>query len=77
MRTAVVNGKLITPHRILEGASLVIEDGKITGIVREARPGADRYLDAEGNYVSPGFMDLHTHGGGGHDFMDGTPEAIM
>ena len=47
MRTAVVNGKLITPHRILEGASLVIEDGKITGIVREARPGADRYLDAE------------------------------
>ncbi|MCI8958201.1 MAG: N-acetylglucosamine-6-phosphate deacetylase [Lachnospiraceae bacterium] len=77
MRTAVVNGKLITPHRILEGASLVIEDGKITGIVREARPGADRYLDAEGNYVSPGFIDLHTHGGGGHDFMDGTPEAIM
>lgn len=26
-------------------------------------------------YVSAGFIDIHVHGGGGHDFMDGTPEA--
>ena len=34
-----------------------------------------RVIDGEGRYVSHGFIDIHTHGGGGHDFMDGTREA--
>jgi len=33
-------------------------------------------IDAEGRYVAPGFIDLHIHGGDGHDFMDGTEEAF-
>ena len=33
-------------------------------------------IDAGGLYLSPGFIDIHTHGGGGCDFMDGTLEAI-
>ncbi len=33
-------------------------------------------IDAEGRYVSPGFIDLHVHGGGGADFTDGTMEAF-
>ena len=37
----------------------------------------DEVIDVAGQYISPGFIDLHTHGGGGHDFMDGTPEAII
>ena len=61
----------------MEQASLVMEDGVITGIVKERRPEADCYIDAEGAYVGPGFIDIHTHGGGGYDFMDGTPEAII
>lgn len=76
MTTAVVNGVLITPCRLLEGASLLIEDGIIREIVKGDKPDADLIIDAQGNYVSPGFIDIHTHGGGGHDFMDGTPEAI-
>ncbi len=28
-------------------------------------------------YVAPGFIDMHIHGGGGHDFMDGTVEAFL
>ena len=34
-------------------------------------------INAEGNYVSPGFIDIHVHGGGGYDFMDGTEEAFL
>lgn len=33
-------------------------------------------VDAKGNYVSPGFIDIHIHGTGGHDVMDATPEAL-
>ena len=76
MKTAIINGKIITPHRILDQASLVMEDGVIAGIVRGRKPEADCCIDAEGAYVSPGFIDIHTHGGG-HDFMDGTPDAII
>jgi N-acetylglucosamine-6-phosphate deacetylase len=34
-------------------------------------------IDAKGNYVTPGFIDIHVHGGGGHDFMDATEEAFL
>jgi N-acetylglucosamine-6-phosphate deacetylase len=34
-------------------------------------------IDAKGDYVSPGFIDIHLHGGGGHDFMDGTEDAFL
>ena len=34
-------------------------------------------IDAQGQYISPGFIDIHLHGGGGFDFMDGTSEAFL
>jgi N-acetylglucosamine-6-phosphate deacetylase len=34
-------------------------------------------LDAENKFIAPGFVDIHVHGGGGHDFMDGTTEAFL
>lgn len=37
---------------------------------------ADMIIDVEGKYLSPGFIDIHTHGAGGYDFMDGTLDAI-
>lgn len=77
MKTAIINGKVITPHRILENTHILMENGKITAMVKGEVPEADSYIDAEGNYVSPGFIDMHVHGGGGYDFMDGTVEAIV
>lgn len=52
--------------------------GKILSLcgLAEAASG-DEVIDAEGFYVSPGFVDIHVHGGGGHDFMDGTVEAYL
>ncbi|MFA5555412.1 MAG: N-acetylglucosamine-6-phosphate deacetylase [Phycisphaerae bacterium] len=38
---------------------------------------SDIVIDAKQNYISPGFVDIHTHGGGGHDFMDATVEAYL
>ncbi len=39
-------------------------------------PENTRVVNAEGKFVSPGFIDIHLHGGGGYDFMDCTPEAF-
>ncbi|MGI6520212.1 MAG: N-acetylglucosamine-6-phosphate deacetylase [Fermentimonas sp.] len=79
-RVVIQNGKVIFPDKIKENLSIICEQGKVTAIVP---PGevqlkeGDKLIDAKGDYVSPGFIDIHTHGGGGHDFMDGTVEAYL
>jgi N-acetylglucosamine-6-phosphate deacetylase len=78
MKTAIINGTVITPARTIENGGLIIKDGKITDVFEGKFTGsADRIFNAEENYISPGFIDIHTHGGGGYDFMDGTPEAFI
>ncbi|MEO5582409.1 MAG: N-acetylglucosamine-6-phosphate deacetylase [Saprospiraceae bacterium] len=72
----IVNGRLITPFRIIENGSILIENGKIVYIGNEQKGDSGHIIDAQNHYVSPGFIDLHIHGGGGYDFMDGTTEAF-
>lgn len=76
MKTAIINGKIVLPDRIAAGKILVFEDGKICGI-SDCIPAGAETIDAEGAYVAPGFIDMHTHGAGGADFMDGTVEAYL
>ncbi|GAA4791431.1 N-acetylglucosamine-6-phosphate deacetylase [Olivibacter ginsenosidimutans] len=75
----IINGRILTPQRIIEGGSLYIRQGKIEAIVEGdiSVPGKVKIINAEGLYVSPGFIDIHVHGGGGADFMDGTVEAFL
>lgn len=75
MVTNIINGRIIAGDSIVEGV-LVLKDGLIQGINKRKSPGAE-VIDAEGRYVSPGFIDIHTHGAGGADFMDGTVEAYQ
>lgn len=78
MRIKIHNGHLLTPYRIIKNGSLLITDGTITEVSEGNLDVADALeLDAGGHYISPGFIDLHIHGGGGHDFMDGTEEAFL
>lgn len=74
----IINGRIITPEKIIENGSVVISEGVITEIGdKEINSKADLILDAEGNFISPGFIDIHVHGGGGSDFMDGTARDFL
>lgn len=76
MTTKITNGLLIRGGEVQSGLSLYLENGRIAEI--SARDVAcDQVIDARGAYVAPGFIDIHTHGGGDADFMDGTPEAFL
>ena len=65
----IINARVITPFRCIENCEVAYEKGKITGI-GENLGTAERVVDAEGMYLSPGFIDLHIHGGGGFSFCE-------
>lgn len=73
-----LKGKLITPERIIENAEVCFYDGQIT-YAGKAKNDDSLYevTDYGDSYIAPGFIDIHTHGGGGHDFTDGTLEAFV
>jgi N-acetylglucosamine-6-phosphate deacetylase len=74
----IFNGHILTPDRLIPNGAVVVTEGKITEVGEGDIdvPGATE-IDAQGHYISPGFIDIHVHGGGGHDFMDGTVEAFL
>lgn len=80
MRIILINGQVITPLRVIEHAGVIVENGVINQIIENDNitlQDNDVVIDVKGQYISPGFIDIHTHGGGGHDFMDGTVDAII
>lgn len=74
MSTLIINGRLLLDNNIVDGKDLLIEDNKIAAIGKGLS--GDNVIDADGNYVSPGFIDIHIHGSAGFDTMDGTFDAI-
>ncbi len=74
----ITNAALILPQEECKGA-LRISHGLIQEIRRDQQIPMDgsKVLNANGCRLSPGFVDLHVHGGGGADFMDGTSEAFQ
>ena len=73
---AIKNGKLILEDGILSGKAVLFTD-KIEGIVDEADiPASAEIIDANGGYITPGFIDLHIHGYLGCDVCDATEESI-
>lgn len=79
MKTMISNGKVITPFRMIEKGTVVVENGVIVDIAEGDPPRYDsevRVIDAAHKFISPGFIDMHTHGAGNAEVMDGTVEAI-
>ncbi|MGN6493986.1 MAG: N-acetylglucosamine-6-phosphate deacetylase [Agriterribacter sp.] len=74
----IYNGKIISPQGILQGGVVLVSGETITAVsdVNIEVPDAV-HIDAKGLYVSPGFIDIHVHGGGGHDFMDNDVDAFL
>ncbi|WP_276365494.1 N-acetylglucosamine-6-phosphate deacetylase [Chryseolinea sp. H1M3-3] len=76
-RLKIFNGKLITPAGIVSG-TLIVADGIITSVGEEnVEVDNSIAIDARGQYISAGFIDMHVHGGGGCDFMDADEKAFL
>ncbi|MBQ7161464.1 MAG: N-acetylglucosamine-6-phosphate deacetylase, partial [Clostridia bacterium] len=76
MTTVFKNFKLIRHGEISHFSDLAVEDGRIIAIGHDLT--GDRYIDGKGEFwLSAGFIDIHTHGGGGYDFMDADPDEYV
>ena len=77
MLTQIINGKIFTPQGWLDEGSVLIRDNKILEVTNcdLALIGA-KLIDAKGMYIVPGYVCMHAHGGGGHDFNECTEEAF-
>lgn len=73
----IVGGRILTPQGWLHGGSVIVEGTKILGVenTQLSIQDAER-IDVNGADIVPGGIDLHVHGGGGSDFMEGTREAF-
>jgi N-acetylglucosamine-6-phosphate deacetylase len=77
-RIKIFNGRIITADKILPYGTILVTGDTITAVSDDDISFDDAIeIDAKGNYISPGFIDIHVHGGGGYDFMDGTEEAFL
>ena len=78
MRTVITDGIIVTGGETFTGN--VVLDGGLVEYVGPEMPQVTedtKVIDAKGCYVAPGFIDMHTHGAGGADFMDGTVDAYL
>ena len=79
MSVIIKNAQMLLPDGRIVFGNLSFENGVITALSENeiASGYSDEVYDAAGNYLSAGFIDLHTHGAGSYDFMDGSEEAFL
>lgn len=77
MLKQIINGRILTPQGWLKGGSVIIDGNKIKAVSNiDLHIEGAEIIDAKGCTVVPGGVDMHVHGGGGRDFMEGTEEAF-
>ncbi|MBQ3080332.1 MAG: N-acetylglucosamine-6-phosphate deacetylase [Clostridia bacterium] len=72
---AIINGRVVLPTGIAEDMALLFDE-KIVGLVNPDEIGDAEVIDAKGQYVLPGLVDMHIHGYLGEDASDGSIEGI-
>ena len=77
MKTLLTNARIVTDGAIFDKTDVLIEEGKIVAVDTAGLFAADEVIDLRGNYLAPGFIDLHCHGGDGFEFIDATEEAFL
>lgn len=77
MRYLLIKGGKAVINRKIQKRDILIFNGRIQddNFFGEIPPGC-KVIDADGKYVSAGFIDMHAHGGGGYDFMDCSEKAF-
>lgn len=79
MATVLLARQLLTPLDLVEDAALVIEDGRISAVGRRSDisyPASARVEDFGDSLLAPGMIDIHIHGGAGHDVMEGSDQSL-
>lgn len=69
------NGRLVLPDAVVPCGSVLLKDRKIIAVNEPCPPDA-QCVDVRGSYIMAGFVDIHVHGGGDADFMDGDADAF-
>ena len=71
------NGLVFMENGTFEKVDIRVQDEKIAEIGTNLAKNGDEVKDLSGKRLLPGFVDIHSHGCGGADFTDGTPEALQ
>ncbi|MEM1068666.1 MAG: N-acetylglucosamine-6-phosphate deacetylase [Planctomycetota bacterium] len=74
-----VGGDVVLPDRVLHDGVVVCRDGKIqyVGSAKSRVPKTSKIISVKHSFICPGFIDIHIHGGGGADVMDGDLESVL
>jgi N-acetylglucosamine-6-phosphate deacetylase len=74
----ITHAKVVLADQVIDDGTVIIRNGTIVAVgSAPATDGCDCWtVDAVGDWIVPGLIDLHVHGAGGCDTMDGTPESL-
>lgn len=72
----ITGGRVATPGGVLDPGWVLVDGGAISAVGTGEPPAADRVTDAQGQWVVPGFVDIHCHGGGGTAFTSTDPDDV-
>ncbi len=76
---AIINGTVYAPTRVISDGVVLLDGARITAVGRPEQvpiPEGAQRINAHGNIVCPGLVDIHLHGGDGADCTDGTSDAV-
>jgi N-acetylglucosamine-6-phosphate deacetylase len=79
MKTVITAAQLLTPTETIEQPIMIVEDERIAALGSREQltiPSGARHHDFPGKILAPGFIDIHIHGGSGHDVMELNPSAL-